>query len=155
MKNLKFVKLVAVLGIVAFVSNYASAHTALSESTPKDGAMVMEAPDFLQLKFTESVRLLKVAVMMGEKELEIDFTPSVTASNQFAVALPKLEHGGYTVSWSVMGADSHRVEGKLDFMVGMMAGHDEHGGVGHDNGNHAGQEQHSGHGDSNQAAHGH
>ncbi len=150
MKKRLLLKLLCVLSLAVLGTNYSFAHTALSEATPADGAMVMEAPENLQLGFTEEVRLLKVAITMGEKEVEIDFKPSATASNQFTVALPTLEHGRYSVAWAVMGADSHRVEGKLSFMVGMMGHQGEHG-----NTESAAHNQHSGNDDQHQASHDH
>ena len=150
MKNQFLLKLFCVLGLGFLGTSYTFAHTALSEAMPADGAMVMEAPENLQLSFTEEVRLLKAAVMLGEEEIDIEFKPSATAAKQFTVALPKLENGHYTVAWSVMGADSHRVEGKLSFMVGMM-GHQE----GHGNADNAAHDQHSGHDDQPQASHDH
>lgn len=150
MKNQFLLKLFCVLGLGFLGTSYTFAHTALSEAIPADGAMVMEAPENLQLSFTEEVRLLKATVIMGEREIDIEFTPTVTAANQFTVALPKLESGHYTVAWGVMGADSHRVEGKLSFMVGMTGHQGEHG-----NTENASHDQHSGHDDRPQASHDH
>lgn len=139
MKNCKVYKLLLLIVLSTLATTNVFAHTALSEAVPSDGAMIMQSPENLQLKFTEDVRLLKVAVMLGENEIDIEFEPSATASRQFSVTLPKLEHGHYSVAWSVMGADSHRVEGNLSFMVGMMGDHQgEHGDAGQ-----GGHDQHS------------
>jgi methionine-rich copper-binding protein CopC len=112
------------------------AHTALAIAEPKDGAMVMEAPKQLDLTFTESVRLLKVTMKMDEAELDIGFTPLAAASDVFAVSLPELENGSYEVNWTVMGGDSHQVQGELSFTIGMHSEHSNHGsheGTSHDN----------------------
>ncbi|MBL4580175.1 MAG: copper resistance protein CopC [Gammaproteobacteria bacterium] len=150
MKRLTVTKLVALIFISVLGTSNVLAHTALTEATPSDGAMLMQAPENLHLKFTETVRLLKVVVTLNEKEIEIDFTPSSTAANQFSVALPKLEHGHYSVAWSVLGADSHNVQGELSFMVGMMEGNHEESAEAH-----AGNDQHSAHAESNQSSHDH
>ena len=151
MKNLKLVKLLAIIAIVASFSNYVSAHTALVESIPKDEAMVMNAPEDLQLKFTESVRLLKIVVSIGEKELDIGFLPIAKPAEQFSVALPGLENGSYSVNWTAMGTDGHSVQGNISFMVGMMGEHH----VQHEDSGHEVHEQHADHENSAQTSHNH
>ncbi|MEZ5489276.1 MAG: copper resistance protein CopC [Gammaproteobacteria bacterium] len=150
MKKRSLFRLLCVLNLTVLGTSYSFAHTALSEATPADGAMVMETPENLQLSFNEEVRLLKALVTLGEEEIEIDFTPSATASKHFTVALPKLEHGRYSVAWAVLGADSHRVEGNLSFMVGMMGHQGEHGNA--ENAVHGHQ---TGHDDTHQTSHDH
>jgi hypothetical protein len=45
---------------------------------------------------------------MGETELDTGFSPSGSASDVFAISLPKLQDGSYTVNWAVRGGgDSH------------------------------------------------
>jgi len=151
MKTPKLTRLLAILGFATLFSGYVSAHTALVESTPKDEAMVMNGPEALQLKFTENVRLLKVVVSVGDKELDIGFSPIATAAEQFSVALPGLENGSYAVNWTVMGADSHRVEGNFSFVVGMMGEHHEQ----HESSDHGTHDQHAGHENPDQASHDH
>ena len=150
MKKLTVSNLTALIFVSVLGTSNVLAHTALTEATPSDGAILMQAPENLHLKFTETVRLLKVAVTLGEKEIEIGFTPSSTAADQFSVTLPKLEHGHYNVAWSVLGADSHNVQGELSFMVGMMEGHHEESAEAH-----AGTDQHSAHAGSKQSSHDH
>lgn len=53
----------------------------------------METLEQLNLTFTESVRLTKLTVKMGETELDAGFSPSGSASDVFAISLPKLQDG--------------------------------------------------------------
>lgn len=141
MNNRVLMKAFLILFLGLFGAQATMAHTALAESTPADGAMLMQAPENLHLTFTEEVRLMKIEVTLGEQQIELDFKPSSETGKQFEVNLPALQHGNYQVQWTVMGADSHVVEGKLGFMVGMMA--DGHGGQHHQMPEHHGQGQHA------------
>lgn len=126
MMKQKLLGLLITLAISVFSASAVTAHTALAIAEPKDGAMVMVAPEKLNLTFTESVRLMRVTMKMGEAELDIGFSPIATASDQFAIALPPLENGSYTVNWAVMGGDSHLVDGDFSFTVGMHGDHVSH-----------------------------
>ena len=99
------------------------AHTALAIAEPKYAAVVMEAPEQLDLTFTQSVRLLKVAMKMCETDLDVGFTPFAAASEVLAISLSELKSRSYEVNWTVMGDDSHQVQGKLSFAVGMHSNH--------------------------------
>ncbi|MFT6094973.1 MAG: methionine-rich copper-binding protein CopC [Pseudohongiellaceae bacterium] len=136
-------KLFGLLLTLACVSSASTvmAHTALAIADPKDGAMVMEAPESLSLTFTESVRLMRMTMKMGETELDIGFSPVAAASDQFVIALPALENGSYTVNWAVMGGDSHLVDGNLSFSVGMHGDHENH--ASHEGVSHESHESHS------------
>lgn len=142
MKKPRLLGLLITLTINVFGASSVMAHTALAIAEPKDGAMVMAAPEQLSLTFTESVRLMKVTMMLGETELDIGFSPSASATDVFAIALPQLENGSYTVNWAVMGGDSHLVNGSLSFSVGMhseQGNHSSHESVSHEShstGNH-------------------
>jgi methionine-rich copper-binding protein CopC len=130
-----------------FGASTVMAHTALAIAQPKDGAMIVEAPENLNLTFTESVRLMRVTMKMGETELDIGFSPVAAASDQFAIALPMLENASYTVNWVVMGADSHLVDGNLSFTVGMHGDHENH--ASHEGVSHESHESHESHSESN------
>lgn len=116
MKKLKLLTIVWLMGINWFIAGGAMAHTGLSTSVPGDGATVNLVPETLDLTFSEEVNLLKVTLSNSEDSaIAIDFTPSATAATHFAIAMPALEEGGYTVSWTILGSDSHRVEGEFSF----------------------------------------
>ncbi|PCI77002.1 MAG: hypothetical protein COB20_09325 [SAR86 cluster bacterium] len=118
------------LFLLALLSGAVSAHTALSESIPADGAELENTPQALSLRFTESVRLLRAEVFAvldsQEQKIDIGFDPNTTSANQYAVPLPALTNGHYRAKWVVMGADGHPVEGVLVFSVGVTEHHAEH-----------------------------
>lgn len=98
------------------------AHTKLESATPADGASLGEVPKALELGFSEDVQLLKleVATEAGVAQ-EIDFKPNATATKTFSIPLPALAADAYVVRWTVLGADGHRVEGSLGFLVDPVA----------------------------------
>ncbi len=114
MKQAKFL-LVAVL---ALGSTLSWAHTGLEQATPADGAVMHTAPTALDLAFSGDVQLLKldIADAAGAAQ-QTTFQPSPAAAKTFSIPLPALAPAAYEVSWTILGADGHRVEGKLGFTV--------------------------------------
>ena len=95
------------------------AHTGLESSIPIDNAMLMESPKVIELNFNEDVHLTKFEVTskMSGNLVEVDFTPSVTASSNFSLPVPALAVGSYQVIWALLGGDGHQIEGFFGFMV--------------------------------------
>lgn len=97
----------------------ASAHTGLGSSIPANDAMLMESPDAVELNFTADVNLIQFEVLkkMDGSAVEVEFTPSATASSYFSLPVPKLAMGHYQVNWGLLGGDGHKIEGSFEFMV--------------------------------------
>lgn len=98
------------------------AHTALKEAMPADGAVVNKAPTALELTFTEDVQLLKLELTNADGAVQpLDFKASATAAKTFSIALPALAPAAYDATWTILGKDGHRVEGKLGFTLDPQA----------------------------------
>ena len=107
---------VAILGLVLTFS--ASAHISLKQSTPAQEAMLMKSPEELSLTFGGEVRLAKVIIKDEKnKSINFDFKPSATPSTDFNWSLPSLAQGTYTVKWTALGGDGHKMTGTFRFMV--------------------------------------
>ena len=107
---------VAILGLVLTFS--ASAHISLKQSTPAQEAMLMKSPEQLSLIFGGEVRLAKVIIKDEKnKTINFDFKPSATPSTDFNWSLPSLAQGTYTVKWTALGGDGHKMTGTFRFMV--------------------------------------
>jgi methionine-rich copper-binding protein CopC len=107
---------VAILGLVLTFS--ASAHISLKQSTPAQEAMLMKSPEQLSLTFGGEVRLAKVIIKDEKnKTINFDFKPSATPSTDFNWSLPSLAQGTYTVKWTALGGDGHKMTGTFRFMV--------------------------------------
>lgn len=95
----------------------AAAHTQLLDSTPASGDVV-ETPATVSFTFNEALipqgTVLSVTDGSGEViELEAIFPEPHIVSAE----LPELSPGSATVSWRVVSADGHPVEGTLDITV--------------------------------------
>ena len=107
---------VVILGLVLTFS--ASAHISLKQSTPAQEAMLMKSPEQLSLTFGGEVRLAKVIIKDEKnKSINFDFKPSATPSTDFNWSLPSLAQGTYTVKWTALGGDGHKMTGTFRFMV--------------------------------------
>ena len=113
---------VVILGLVLTFS--ASAHISLKQSTPAQEAMLMKSPEQLSLTFGGEVRLAKVIIKDEKnKSINFDFKPSSTPSTDFNWSLPSLAHGTYTVKWTVLGGDGHKMSDSFSFMVHKSESH--------------------------------
>lgn len=102
----------------------ASAHAALTGSTPAQGSVVDRAPEQVTLTFSEGVAMgddsIRVLDPQGKRvdrgKLRNLCSDSVV---KYATGLPPgLRDGTYTVAWQAVSADSHPVSGAFTFSVG-------------------------------------
>lgn len=106
--------------LLLLASGLLRAHTHLETSVPADGAVLSEGPATLELSFGDEVQLLRLGftvVTATDDTVKPDFQPSATAAKTFSIPLPALASGAYTVSWTVLGADGHRIEGHFSFTI--------------------------------------
>lgn len=133
-----------ILCSLVLLSGTVFAHTVLKESTPTEGSALNASPEQIHLSFTEEVRLLRLDVVTvlesGERKVDIGFAPESAAKTEYSVPLPELSLGKYRVDWSVMGADSHAVQGAVAFSIGTEGNMPEH-----QEGHTATHDSHSGH----------
>lgn len=107
------------------------AHTELKSSEPADGAKLQESPTELALNFAGNVTLLKLDLRSAEGEVvPLEFKPSAKAEKQYRVQLPKLAPAAYTLTWTALGGDGHKLEKSFSFAVGLhdlpASDHDAH-----------------------------
>ena len=113
--------LLAVLGVLA-AAPAAWAHATLVSTSPADGAVLAHAPSRVSATFDEAVGVsadsLQVFAPDGTR-VETGVTAHGSQPEEITVALPAgLGHGTYTVSWHVISADSHPVQGAFTFSIG-------------------------------------
>lgn len=114
--------LVAALAVL-LAPGAASAHAVLERTTPADGAVIASSPPRVMLSFGENVTLVPSAVRVYDAALHrvdnqaaehVDGDPRTVG-----VGLrPNLPAGTYSVTWRVVSADSHPVQGGFRFSVG-------------------------------------
>lgn len=102
------------------VPSVASAHAVLIGTTPRNDQIVQLSPARVIVRFNEAVegKFGSIRVYNGAAQ-RVDTGASERPSDRsVAVRLrPKLSRGTYTVTWRVVSADSHPVEGAFVFHV--------------------------------------
>src|SRR5215469_3558146 len=100
----------------------ALAHATLESTSPADGAVVGTEPATVTATFDQQVGVsadsLRVFAPDGHRA-DNGHTTHGRVPQQITVGLqPGLGHGTYTVSWHVVSADSHHVQGAFTFSIG-------------------------------------
>ena len=99
------------------ISATAFAHTALTEATPGDGAMIKQGPAHINLTFNGPVKLVKLELMGVGHEMPTNFESNSEAKNAFIIETPGMHPGVFTVNWAVIGEDGHTVADSYSFTV--------------------------------------
>jgi copper transport protein len=95
----------------------AHAHASLVASDPADGALLVTAPETLQLTFNEDVTLLETT-RLGGPGGETPYTAEVDGGLVTLRPGRALEDGRWDLVWQIVSADGHLVGGVLTFTVG-------------------------------------
>jgi copper transport protein len=117
----------ALVGVlVALWAVPASAHASLLGSEPTPGGEYDSSPSAVTLRFSEPVEvsLGGIRVFAADTQARVDAGAPEHPDGKGAyvtVDLPKLDDGTYVVTWRVISADSHPVEGAFTFQVGSTA----------------------------------
>lgn len=95
-------------------------HTRLERSSPADGEVLAESPGQLELDFSAAVepslsRLL-LRFPAGDSTL-LRAVGVAGAADRIRAELPELEAGRFSVDWSTVSVDGHRVAGTITFEV--------------------------------------
>jgi copper transport protein len=108
-------------GVLGFASP-AFAHAQLLETSPASGAVLATPPAQVILTFGEAVQAPPTAIEIFSADGQQLYTGPAGhppgQPDQVAVALPGSLKGTYVVSWRVISADTHPVQGAFTFSVG-------------------------------------
>ena len=114
-----------VVALVVVAAAPASAHATLLTTDPQNGGVYDKPPSQVKLRFSEPVEvsLGGIRVFSSDRDRVVTGSPEHPGGTQseVAVSLPKLDDGTYVVTWRVISADSHPVEGAFTFQVGTKA----------------------------------
>ncbi|GAB7032171.1 copper resistance protein CopC [Streptomyces sp. NPDC021749] len=115
---------VALAGTLLGGAAPASAHAALTGSTPAQGSVVDQAPEQVALTFSEGVAMgddsIRVLDPQGKRVDRGKLRNLCSSSTvKYGTGLPPgLRDGTYTVAWQAVSADSHPVSGAFTFSIG-------------------------------------
>ncbi|MCL1124296.1 copper resistance CopC family protein [Shewanella surugensis] len=102
--------------LVCLFSTSVLAHVGLVGSMPTEGAMLNQSPSQLELNFSAPVRLVKLRLNDGDKDIALTLPNHGESQSDFSVSLPVLMAGNYQVTWMIMGNDGHKMKGQYQFM---------------------------------------
>jgi copper transport protein len=119
---------VLVAGALAFLmlsATPALAHASFEGSEPGANSQVQTSPKQIVLRFSESVTVEKNAIKLYDSKQKAISTGKYGRekgdSSTVTVPVPKLAEGTYAVTWRVVSADSHPIDGAFTFAVGNVA----------------------------------
>ena len=95
-------------------------HTRLERSSPADGDVLAAAPGQIELEFSAAVEpsLSRLVLRFPAGDSTLLGAEGVAgAGNRIRAALPELGAGRYSVGWSTVSVDGHRVSGTITFVV--------------------------------------
>jgi copper transport protein len=101
----------------------AAAHAELVSTTPVDGSQLAAPPAQVELRFTESVRLVDGGLrLLDESGVEVETPEPTSTGGTVQWVMPAdLADGRYLANWRVVSADGHPVAGAFAFGVGVSA----------------------------------
>jgi copper resistance protein C len=97
------------------------AHAFLDHAEPKVGSMVTNSPAEVKIWFTQNLEpafsKLEVQDAQGEEVDKKDAHLDAKDKSLFLVSLPQLPAGTYTVIWHAVSVDTHKTQGRFEFIV--------------------------------------
>jgi copper transport protein len=117
------VALVAAVVLVLMLAAPGSAHAELESTDPSNGQRLDAAPTQITMTFSESVNLVDGGIHLLKGGGTTVTTPSPTVSGRtISWRMPRsLTDGAYVVSWRVVSADGHPIDGAFAFGIGAAA----------------------------------
>jgi hypothetical protein len=111
-------KILVILSVVAglLIAAQAQAHSELASSIPAGGSTVV-APKTITLTFTRELRLVTLRLVAEGVDEALAVDRSAPPGTLFAVPLPAVRPGAYTVKWRAVAADGHIMRGSFSFAV--------------------------------------
>ena len=119
MKKIVFAALLA-LAASLFVTAPASAHAALSWSSPAVSSSVTEAPTQVTLVFDDDIQVIEgtesnIITVTDENDRHFETGDVAVNGAKVSVELSPLNEGTYTVAYRVVSADGHPVSSEYQF----------------------------------------
>ena len=106
------------IACVLLLSNQALAHTGLESSTPAQGSTVTEKLSEITLTFLTKIEETSSFTLTDSSEESVE-VEDITVSENVLTGNVKdsLENGAYQITWKIIGADGHPIEGVIDFVL--------------------------------------
>jgi|KBSMisStaDraftv2_1062788.scaffolds.fasta_scaffold1363606_2 methionine-rich copper-binding protein CopC len=103
---------------LAWIALPALAHAFLERASPAAGENVRSSPAKIELHFSEALEGAFSSIAVTDSAgLDMSAGPSVANGSALSLPLKNLKPGRYRVSWHAVSIDTHRSEGKYNFLV--------------------------------------
>ena len=126
--------LVLFFGIFIGFSNLGHAHSPVGFVIPKDGSVIKQAPDKMEIVFTAPAKLIKlefsrvistgksslIGGLLGSEELQaidLDKSHLMKEAKRHLVNIPMLDVGVYKTVWRALSEDGHAIKGEFSFQI--------------------------------------
>lgn len=99
----------------------AFAHAVLEGTAPGAGATIRTSPEEILLTYTEPVEVALGGVRVFDssaRRIDVGDPTHPDGAKTVGVSVPELDDGTYVVTWRVLSADSHPIQGAFTFTVG-------------------------------------
>ncbi len=115
--------LATALLIALGMASPAAAHDYIISSTPADGAVLAEAPARIEIEFSADIIEASPAFLMLDAAGSVVWEATPELNGRVATApFPDIPAGAYSLNWSLVSSDGHRLEGAIPFTLGDAAG---------------------------------
>ncbi|WP_164519922.1 copper resistance CopC family protein [Flaviflexus salsibiostraticola] len=116
-RNFSPVMLLVLVAGFLFGAAPAQAHDTLIAVSPEDGSQVNSSPAEVVLTFSGVPLDVSPQAILQRDGETIDTEPVTIDGFDVILPLPKLEGGDYTVIYSIVSSDGHRIDGTTSFSV--------------------------------------
>ena len=115
-------------------SNTGHAHSPVGFVIPKDGSVIKQSPEKMEIVFTASAKLIKlelsrvisnekpslIAGLLGSEDLEaidLDKFHLMKEAKRHVINIPVLDEGVYKTTWRALSEDGHAITGEFAFEI--------------------------------------
>ena len=126
--------LILFFGVFIAFSNLGHAHSPVGFVIPKDGSVIKQAPDKMEIVFTAPAKLIKlefsrvisneksslIGGLLGSEELEtidLDKSHLMKEAKRHVINIPMLDVGLYKTTWRALSEDGHVIKGESVFQI--------------------------------------
>ncbi|REK75974.1 copper resistance CopC family protein [Paenibacillus paeoniae] len=110
--------LLILMALIWLLPSAALAHSTLHTALPGVDATVDVSPERIEMKFDTKIEKLSTFKLFNEAGEQLDTGKAEVSGDTMTGTVPAaLDNGKYTVKWTIIGADSHAVEGEYAFTV--------------------------------------
>lgn len=110
--------LVLIFALLLLLPNTAMAHSKLQSSAPAADSTLDTVPGQIEMTFNTEIESLSNFKLLNAAGEQVETGKATVSGDTMTGTLPPdLANGVYTVKWTIIGADSHSVEGEFSFTV--------------------------------------